>query len=208
MSPWASRACVGWETSMTQHRDALVPSTVRIGGLTKQELLHALRRHDVQLNRAGEALFADDRFTTRKHEENIRVVSVSVSELGFGDGATYDCLVARALELRLVECPLETGPHLRLQWLNQPEAGPGVVATSGQEPPGSLTIASPRVDERDDTPKGFYLRRADGVLWLRGFWAQPGHIWGPGARLAFSREHGGEFDVGSESSHTTTPLRS
>lgn len=77
MSPWASRACVDWETSMTQHRDALVPSTVRIGGLTKHELLHALRRDHVQLNRAGEALFADDRFTTRKtrkrHPDSHRV---------------------------------------------------------------------------------------------------------------------------------------
>ena len=53
-----------------------------------------------------------------------------------------------------------------------------------QAPPGSITVVSdPLID--DDVPKGFYPRRVDGVLWLRGYVSGPNHIWQPGDRLAF-----------------------
>jgi hypothetical protein len=37
----------------------------------------------------------------------------------------------------------------------------------------------------DDIPKGFCLRRIDGVLWLRGYRSGPEHIWSPDDRLIF-----------------------
>ena len=103
----------------------------------------------------------------------IEIATVSVAELGFGEGATYGQLIARALESGLAECPLELGPHLRLQFLDQPEGAAGLPATHGRAPPGAITVASSPLDERDETPKGFYLRRIDGVLWLRGYWSGP-----------------------------------
>ena len=112
---------------------------------------------------------------------------MSVAELGFADGATYGQLTVRALDFGLVECPLELGPHLRTQFLNQPESGDGSPLTHGRAPAGSITVASPPLDESDDTPKGFYLRRVDGVLWLRGYWSWDGHIWGPTDLLLFAR---------------------
>ena len=98
----------------------------------------------------------------------IEIAALSVAGLGFGEGATYEQLTARALESGLVECPLELGPHLRMQFLNQPEGSAGFPATQHRAPPGSITVASSPLDDSDETPKGFYLRRIDGVLWLQG----------------------------------------
>src|SRR5687767_15563988 len=101
-------------------RRPLMPRAVSIGGLSRSELLAALREQDVQLNQFAEALFQDPRFTVLRERHVIEIAAVSVAELGFGEGATHGQLIARALEWGLVECPLELGPHLRLQFQDQP----------------------------------------------------------------------------------------
>ncbi len=164
-----------------------MPSAVRVGSSSKLELLEALREHGVQLNQAAEALFADHRFACGGRRQVIEVTTRSVADLGFDAGATYAQVTARALELELAECPLELGPHLRLQFLDQPEGSAGASTTKGRAPPGALTVASFPLDDTDETPKGFYLRRIDGVLWLRGYWSWPGHIWSPDDVLVFAR---------------------
>ena len=166
---------------------ASIPSAVRVGGLEKPELLQRLREHRVQLNRAADMLFEDRRFVPLAQDQVAEIATLSVAELGFGEGATYGQLTARALESGLTECPLELGPHLRMQFLDQPEGSAGLPATPGRVPPGAITVASSPLDEKDDTPKGFYLRRIDGVLWLRGYWSWTGHVWSPEDLLVFAR---------------------
>jgi hypothetical protein len=85
---------------------------------------------------------------------------------------------------------MELGPHLRAQFLDQPDSADGTPLTHGRAPPGSITVASSPLDDRDETAKGFYLRRVDTVLWLRGYWSWPGHIWNPEDVLVFSRGTG------------------
>jgi hypothetical protein len=165
----------------------LLPAMVGIGGLSRSGLLAALRARDVHLNRAAETLFADPRFTTLDARRDVEIAALSVAELGFGDGATYAQLVARALDAGLVECPLELGPHLRLQFPDQADGASASPPTRGRAPPGSITVASSPLDDSDETAKGFYLRRADGVSWLRGYWSWPGHVWDPDAVLVFAR---------------------
>lgn len=169
-------------------RDQRLPSTVRVGGLDRNELAAALRRHDVHLNRAAEVLLDDPRFTLSARSEVVEIAAFSVAGLGFDEGATYGQLVARALESGWAECPLDLGPHLRMQFLDQPEGAAGCPATQHRAPPGSITVASPPLDDPDETPKGFYLRRIDGVLWLRGYWASPGNLWRPEDTLVFARD--------------------
>jgi hypothetical protein len=168
-------------------RDTRLPRAVRVGGMDKGDLVRALREHNVQLNGAAEALFEDRRFIPRSQSEVVDIAAVSVADLGFLDGATCEQLTARAGESGLVECPLELGPHLRLQFLDQPEGPARVDAPRHRAPPGSITVASPALDDRDETPKGFYLRRSDGVMWLRGYWSWPGHIWSPDDAVVFVR---------------------
>jgi hypothetical protein len=169
-------------------RDPRVPSSVRIGGIDKRDLLQALRDRNVQLNQAAEALFQDRRFTSLSRSRVVEIAALSVADLGFGEGATYDQLTARALASGLVECPLELGPHLRLQFLDQAEGSVGLPATEHRAPPGSITVASVPLDDYEETPKGFYLRRIDGVLWLRGYWSHPGNVWRPDDVLVYARD--------------------
>lgn len=169
-------------------RDPRVPNSVRIGGMDKRQLLQALRERDVQLNRAAEALFEDRRFTPLSRSRVLEIAALSVADLGFYEGATYDQLTERALASGLVACPLELGPHLRLQFLDQAEGSLGFPETRHQAPPGSITIVSVPLDDRDETPKGFYLRRIDGVLWLRGYWSHPDNVWSPDDVLIYARE--------------------
>ncbi|MDA0708693.1 MAG: helicase, partial [bacterium] len=49
-------------------------------------------------------------------------------------------------------------------------------------------IASQILTEDDDFPKGFYLRRIKGVLWLRGYRSWPGHVWEPDDHFVFSED--------------------
>ena len=168
-------------------RDTLVPKEVRVGGVDKLELIRALREHNVRLNEAAEDLFEDRRFVPLGRRAVVEIAFVSVAGLGFRDGATYERLVRRALDSGLVESPLEMGPQLRLQFPNQPEGSAGFPATEHRAPHGSVTVASSPLDGSDETPKGFYLRRIDGVLWLRGYRSWPGHIWSPEDVFVFSR---------------------
>ena len=162
-----------------------------MGGVEKQELLQRLRARGVQLNRAADRLFEDGRFVLLGQSRLVEIAAVSVAELGFPQGATYGQLTARALESGMVECPLELGPHLRLQFLDQPEGSVGQPATRHRAPSGAITVASPALDDREDTPKGFYLRRIDGALWLRGYWSWSGHVWTPEDLLVFAVARGG-----------------
>jgi len=158
---------------------------VRVGGLTKTALLARLREQGVRLNALAEDLFAHPAFRPEPEAREVDVAFVTVAELGFADGATYPQLVARAVESGLVECPLELGPYLRLQCLDQPEVVDAPPRTRPGSPPGSLTVASAPLDDSVETPKGFYLRRVDGEPWLRGYRADSEHVWSPQDALVF-----------------------
>lgn len=167
-------------------RNAVV-RTVRIGGMSKQQLLVDLQRKNIELNEAGWELFAHEKFTTSEARSMLETVEISIAELGWAQGATFAQIGARAAELGLSLCPLEVGPHLRLQFLDQPEGQAGHPPSQHRAPPGSITIASQPLTEEDAIPKGFYLRRMEGVLWLRGYWSEREHIYSPDDHFVFCR---------------------
>jgi hypothetical protein len=157
---------------------------VEVGGLTKSQLIQELKRCSVSMNEYGEILFADERFMTSETKYSLKTVELTVMDLGFPDGATTAQLFKRASELGLELCPLELGPHLRLEYLDQPEGYSGN-STQHQAPSGSITIASEILTEDVDFPKGFYLRKMNGVLWLRGYIADQLHVWKPEDHFIF-----------------------
>jgi hypothetical protein len=162
---------------------------VRIGGVSKSELLARLDEARVCLNPLAHALFADDRFTTAAVPSVVEVVQLAVVDLGFRQGATFVQIVEQAASAALSPCPLEVGPHLRLELTDQPEGFFGQPASQNRAPAGSITVASVPLSDRDETPKGFYLRRVKGVLWLRGYRSWHGHIWSPDDVFVFARSH-------------------
>ena len=125
-----------------------------------------LSQQGVMLNDYARTLFADAAFTTSIEVRNVGLVQVSLPDIGLRDGGRFDEIVARAATLKLEPCPLEVGPHLRLDYLDQPQ-GP------------YLTVASPVLRPGSETPNGFYLRHLDDGLWLRGYEAGPENVYPP-----------------------------
>lgn len=174
------------ETPPTYRDHPHVVRSVRIGAMVRLELLAELQRNGIELNQAGLELFSNDKFTTSEVTSILESVEITVANLGFPQGATVDRICERAVQLGMSLCPLELGPHLRLQYRDQPEGHIGHPPSQHRAPPGSLTIASPPISEDDNTPKGFYLRRIDGVLWLRGYRSGPEHIYSPEDHFVFT----------------------
>lgn len=155
----------------------IVTRTIEVGGLTKWQLIQKLQQRSILMNEYGERLLSDDKFTTSNTKYSLKTVELTVRDLGFPDGAKTDQIFRRAIELGLELCPLEVGPYLRLEYLDQPESYSGNPSQQHQAPSGSITIASEIITEDDEFPKGFYLRRMKGELWLRGYVADHLHVW-------------------------------
>ena len=155
----------------------VIARTIEVGGLKKWQLIQKLQQHSISMNEYGERLLFDDKFTTSETKYSLKTVELTVRDLGFPDGATMPQIFKRASELGLELCPLELGPHLRLKYLNQPEGDTGNLPQQNQAPSDSITIASEIISEEDHFPKGFYLRKINDVLWLRGYIADNLHVW-------------------------------
>ncbi len=98
---------------------------------------------------------------------------VSLTEIGLPEGGRYQEIVEHAAKAGLEPCPLELAAHLRLQYLDQPDGR-------------YLTVASVELRPGPETPNGFYLRRLDGDLWLRGYESGPENVYAPDfSRFAF-----------------------
>lgn len=164
------------------------PTIIRVvtcGGLTKTQLLDQLHASAVSLNEAAESLFRSDLFTTAPTPYSVTTVELTVRDLGFPHGAATAEIYAHAKALGLGLCPLELAPHLRLHYLDQPEGYWGQPVRQHQAPSGSVTIASEALTHDDAVPKGFYLRRIKGELWLRGYRAGADHVWEADDHLLF-----------------------
>lgn len=118
----------------------------------------------------------------------VELVIATVSELGLSNGGTRTELESAALAQGLEPCPVMAALALRLAWTDQAE---GRLAREHRAPDGSVTVMS--LPFLPDTPGdtgdeyGFYLIRAEGQLWLRGYVAPADHIWAPQDVLAWSK---------------------
>ncbi|MDG5788438.1 helicase [Evansella sp. AB-P1] len=162
-----------------------VTRTLEVGGLTKSQLIQIMQQQSISMNEYAKKLLSDDIFTTSDAKYSLQIVELTVEDLGFSDGATLPQIFKRANELGLELCPLELGPHLRLKYLDQPEGYLGNPSNQNQAPYGSITVASEIICKDDDFPKGFYLRKIGGVLWLRGYNADHLHVWNSSDHFIF-----------------------
>jgi len=139
---------------------------LRVGGPCKEELLKNLELESISLNHYARVLFGESDFTTSAKPRGVRLAAISLPEIGLSEGATYADILVRAASVGLEPCALETGPHLRLNYLDQPE-GP------------YLTVASVLLRTDESLPNGFYLRRLADGLWLRGYASGPENLYAP-----------------------------
>ena len=139
----------------------------------------------MELNALGLRLLSSPAFETRPAIHTHAIVLLAVRDLGFPDGARMPQVSLAAQALGLFPGPAHLGPHLRLQYLDQPEVAATPPGASGRAPAGSLTIASAPLSADDEFPKGFYLRRLGGTLWLRGYRADAEHRWDADDRFVY-----------------------
>lgn len=161
-----------------------VNRSLEIGGIRKEELIEKLKKSSVSMNDYAQQLLTDPSFPISETAEKVATVELAVKNLGYPDGATTDIIYHKVKEIGLELCPLELAPHLRLTYLDQVEYQS---STRNRAPIGSVTVASQPLRDQDHFPKGFYLRKINEVLWLRGYLADGMHIWSPEDRFVFMR---------------------
>jgi hypothetical protein len=162
------------------------PVKIGYGGMNSSQLLEVLKANHIQLNASAIALFEHPNFVTLAQPSQLEVVQVSVAALGFASGATTPEIYAQAKLHGLALCPIEFAAHYRMQYLEQPEGFIGFAPTQHRAPSGSVTVAAEAILADDTVPKGFYLRRIEGALWLRGYHCDATHVWSPEDVFAFA----------------------
>lgn len=92
---------IGTHARIDELKDAILSSGFRIGDWANDVL-------------------GEPNFTVASEEKKIDLVRITPKDLGFKEGAYREDIYNRALELGLKLCPLEVGPQLRLQYIDQP----------------------------------------------------------------------------------------
>lgn len=152
------------------------------GGLSKNNLLKELNSSGILLNQYAETILSNRLFRVTKKRQQITLVTATVEKLGFSQGATMEQIIQTLKRFGLSECPIEVAPYLRLHLKKQREIKK---ETKNQAPFGSLTIFSKPLMKDDEFPKGFYLRKYQGKLWLRGYRCSLDHCFAPKDKLIF-----------------------
>lgn len=179
-----------------------MPQSVHVDREMPALLRARLAQAGVRLNPLAEQLFTDTRFEVPAQRRSFTLAAVHVGTLGHAEGATFETIARSAARQGLHPCPLVLAPWLRLQWLTQPEAPAGAPSAPHRAPPGAFTVASAPPPDEPDLPWGFYLRRVDGVPWLRGYRCWSGHVWTADDVLVFQQGPA----AGGPDGTTTSPM--
>jgi hypothetical protein len=120
----------------------VITRVVYVGARSPFELLEDLKGQGVEINEFGLRLLSSRSFKVSETRRPLVTVELTVHNIGFPQGARISEIYERVPTLGLSLCPIELGPHLRLQVLDQPEGFWGKPGSRHKAPPGSITIAS------------------------------------------------------------------
>ncbi len=121
--------------------------------------------------------WADDilsKVSLSPEEREIELVTATIAELGFKDGARYCDIEKRIKGLGFDVCPAEVGPQLRLQYPDQPKDERNFITMNPISGSGGRL-------------RRFCVGHDDGVLWLDGSLGHPGDFWTGDYRWVFLR---------------------
>lgn len=148
-----------------------------VGPKTADEFLEAIKKAKFEVSDWAKDILGKEAFAESVSSEDVEVelVIASVADLGFKEGARYEDICKRAVELGLDLCPAEVGPQLRLQYLDQPK---GEV----------LFIAMRAITVSCGDLSIFDVERSDvGELGLDGDRGFPGYFWRGDDRFVWLR---------------------
>ena len=165
-------------------------------------LLETLLQEKCRISVWSRQALENPNFPVAAEEITVDIVVVSMRELGFAadELATLDTIYARAKQMGLEACPVETAAELRLQYLDQPDW------SSGERLGEFFVMSEPFVLTHDGLPKIFSVVRDDnsphletGIgLWLISNntvnardWERPDRLFN--ASDPWAVDHGGRF---------------
>lgn len=160
---------------------------LRIGGHSANALLDRLQALNIELNDFAKKYISDLRYSVTSVSMLLEIKFITAEELGFTNGGTLKEIQAAASKVGLELCPPDTALYLRMAYTEQEETK-GDILTIGDCPEGTITIASRPVSNIAGIHKGFYLRKAAGQLWLRGYECDDAHVWPPVSMFAFAEK--------------------
>jgi hypothetical protein len=107
----------------------------------------------------------------------INLISATVAELGFPNGATREQIYDKATSVGFELCPAEVGPQLRLQY------------PADEQPMNEwLLVAMEPIKDSDGYLKVFRVERHGVGAWLYGIYDFPGFVWAASNRWLFRRK--------------------
>ena len=147
--------------------------TIQIGGKSKDELLTELKAAGITVGDWAKDIMGKEAFTTLSETQTVNLARVKVRNLGFTKQPTTMEIWARIRELGHELCPAEVGPHLCLQYQDQPRGD-------------YFWLAMEQIADSDGGPLVFFVGR-DGVgeRWLDTHWTNSGSRWGLDRGIVF-----------------------
>ncbi len=145
---------------------------VEIGGKPKEQLISEMEASGININSYAKSMMDNPDFITGTSYEEVKLVRLTVADLGFKTSATTDQIYERAQALGLELCPPDTGPNYRLKYKDQPLNE-------------WVRIGMKQITDQGGNPDVFNLARYDDGLWLGHGWAKPGYTWDPDNEFVF-----------------------
>jgi hypothetical protein len=168
--------------SPIQKRTLTPNKTIKYGAVSKGDLSKKVAKEQ-NLGDWAKDMMTKPAFTTVDTEGTADLVFLSLKDLGFTESPRTDEFMtaqfcadwsAKHLDGQVIElCLPEDGPHLRLQYNEQPK--------------GEIVwMAMERITDSDGKPDVFYVKRHDdGVRWLSAGCAFPDSRWSLDYRVVF-----------------------
>ena len=157
---------------------------ILIGGVKENDLAEQVKTAGRELGPHAASMMRHELFTTLAEQEPCLLIDLSPADLGFTEEPTTTELLDSERLLKwsatnlddgwVIElCPVEVGPHLAIQYKDQPK---GEV----------LWVAMERIPDSVGDPNVFNVERNDdGKLWLNNDWANPDNRWNLDNRIVF-----------------------
>ncbi len=154
-------------SGFTKVKETLRISIKRVH-MTAEQSLQTLKEHGILTNSYAEKYISHPCFSDGGSGEMTAAIT-SLEELGLERGASLNDLFRHIKGTQFTPCPPDTGFFLHLAWTDQPQSQNSVLTGTHSSPNQAVTVLSELLESDDAFPKGLYLRKVDGNLWLRGY---------------------------------------
>jgi hypothetical protein len=139
--------------------------TIKLGTLKKvDDICMEFKKNGFVFLKLAHNMINEPSFKLSEVEKEIKLVIISVEELGFYRSTTYDEICNKAKEFGLKLCPNEVGPQFRLHRKNQLKGEYLRIAMEPIADPGEFLYI-------------FYIAHDDDMLFLGANFIDNNHIW-------------------------------